>query len=161
VAGAPELLEARGQLEGAVGCEVAGRAAQGVRRSLQRRAVAPRDGFTHLIAEPRGVGDEKVSELPAVDAASVPPGGLRPRNRLETRLRTWLEMRSSRTRFRRETFDQLDQLLGPDRLGEIAVHPHREAALTVSLEGMSRQGDDRNVSARRPFPGANLGGRLE
>src|SRR6185436_18053243 len=152
VASPSELLEARGELQGAVGCEIAGGASQGVRCRLQRGTVAPGDGVTHLIPQPRGVGDEKMPEILAADAASVLPGRLRPG--------IWREVGFPITG-PCEALDQLDQLLGPDRLGEIGVHSRREAALAVSLEGMGGQGDDRDVGAGRLFPGADRGGRLE
>ncbi len=52
-------------------------------------------------------------------------------------------------------------MIGPERLGDIAVHPGGQAPLTVALHGIGGHGDNRQMAAGRFFPLANRRRRLE
>ena len=46
-----------------------------------------------------------------------------------------------------QTLDQANHLLGIDRLGKVAIHSRRQAAIPVALHRMGRHGDDRHPAA--------------
>lgn len=49
------------------------------------------------------------------------------------------------------SFEQVVQLLWADGLGEVSVHAGGEAAVLITLQGVSRQGHNDLVTATNPF----------
>ena len=55
-----------------------------------------------------------------------------------------------------EALEDFEELLGPDRLGDVGVHARLEAALAVALHGVGGHGDDRDVARRSPPRAARM-----
>src|ERR1700722_19870114 len=72
---------------------------------------------------------------------------------------------SSRTCFSlrgvRELFQDFDQLRGRNRLREVAVHSRSQAALPVTLHGVCRHSDNRQMVTGVSFSSPDDGGGLE
>ena len=60
-----------------------------------------------------------------------------------------------------QALQDLEELLGPERLGDVAVHARRQAAFPVALQGVGGHGDDRGMGAGARLAGPDRGGRLE
>ena len=154
-------LQSPGRLEGLRGPEVAHRPLEGVRRLLEPRGIPPGEGLADLRHALRAFVEEEPHQL--LHQLHVPVHAIQGRVPIEDR---GLGRRSVPPRRlgdggRGQVLQGLEELLGPERLGDVAVHARRQAAFPVPLHGVGGHGDDRGMDAGARLAGPDRGGRLE